>query len=118
MGGFDIVSPAEGANVAWANLQMGGADTAGLYSIGLETGTALRLSGLGTGGVSGFGAGTGVGTDGMSLHPRPARRARRDGIGPSSYRTTGTFAPPGGGRARPCAAPLPKPPQAWRMRCT
>lgn len=56
MGGFDIVSPAEGENMAYAILQMAGADTAGLYAIDLETGAATLSADLGMGGVSGFAA--------------------------------------------------------------
>ncbi|MBY6201650.1 DUF4394 domain-containing protein [Maritalea mobilis] len=54
MGGFDIASPAEGENMAYAILQMEGAETAGLYSIDLESGAAEMLADLGMGGVTGF----------------------------------------------------------------
>ena len=54
MGGFDIASPAEGENMGYAILQMEGAETAGLYSIDLESGAAEMLADLGMGGVSGF----------------------------------------------------------------
>lgn len=56
MGGFDIVSPAEGENMAYAILQMEGADSAGLYSINLETAEATSLADLGTSEFSGFAA--------------------------------------------------------------
>ncbi|QQA41337.1 DUF4394 domain-containing protein [Pelagovum pacificum] len=54
MGGFDILSAAEGENEGYAILQMEGGDTAGLYSIDLETGEATMLADLGMGGFSGF----------------------------------------------------------------
>lgn len=53
-GGFDIASPTEGTDKAYAILQMEGAETAGLYSINLETAEATELADLGIGGVSGF----------------------------------------------------------------
>jgi hypothetical protein len=54
MGGFDIVSPAEGRDMAYAILQMDGGDSAGLYSIDLSTGAATMLADLGMGGITGF----------------------------------------------------------------
>ncbi|WP_316015708.1 DUF4394 domain-containing protein [Roseobacter sp. HKCCA0434] len=54
MGGFDIVSPAEGEDQAYAILQTEGSETAGLYMIDLETGAATELADLGMGGFSGF----------------------------------------------------------------
>ena len=54
MGGFDIVSPEEGTDMAYAILQMEGADSAGLYEIDLSTGSATMLADLGTGGITGF----------------------------------------------------------------
>lgn len=60
MGGFDIVSAAEGENAGYAILQMEGADTAGLYSIDLETGAATMLADLGMGGITGFAAAKGM----------------------------------------------------------
>jgi hypothetical protein len=54
MGGFDIVSPEEGTDIAHAILQMEGSDTAGLYAIDLTTGAATMLADLGTGGITGF----------------------------------------------------------------
>ena len=60
MGGFDIVSMAEGENMAYAILQMEGADTAGLYAIDLDTGMATMAADLGTGGVTGFAASLGM----------------------------------------------------------
>jgi hypothetical protein len=59
MGGFDIVSPEEGRDMAYAVLQAEGAATAGLYAIDLATGAATRLADLGMGGVSGFAASVG-----------------------------------------------------------
>ncbi|MDG4646890.1 DUF4394 domain-containing protein [Roseibacterium sp. SDUM158017] len=59
MGGFDIVSPEEGTNRAFAVLQAEGADSAGLYLIDLGTGAATMLSDLGMGGVTGFAASLG-----------------------------------------------------------
>lgn len=54
MGGFDIVSPAEGTDMAYAILQLDGSETAGLYSIDLATGAATMQADLGIGGVTGF----------------------------------------------------------------
>lgn len=59
VGGFDIVSASEGDNTAFAILQMEGAETAGLYSIDLETGAATLNADLGMGGFSGFAASLG-----------------------------------------------------------
>ena len=53
-GGFDIVSPEEGTDMAYAILQLSGADTSGLYSIDLETAEATMLADLGMTGISGF----------------------------------------------------------------
>lgn len=60
MGGFDILSPAEGENMGYAILQMEGSDTAGLYSINLETGQAESLADLGMGGITGFAVSPGM----------------------------------------------------------
>ena len=60
MGGFDIVSGAEGENMALAILQMEGAATAGLYEINLETGAAMMKADLGMGGITGFAASLGM----------------------------------------------------------
>ena len=60
MGGFDIVSPAEGEDMAYAILTMEGAENAGLYAIDLESGAATMLADLGMGGVSGFAASLGM----------------------------------------------------------
>lgn len=54
MGGFDIASPEEGTDLAYAVLQMEGGATSGLYSIDLATGAATMLADLGVGGVTGF----------------------------------------------------------------
>ncbi|MEM7644072.1 MAG: DUF4394 domain-containing protein [Pseudomonadota bacterium] len=59
MGGFDIVSPQEGEDQAYAILQMEGAETARLYSIDLTSGEATMLADLGVGGVTGFAASQG-----------------------------------------------------------
>ncbi|HBT00779.1 MAG TPA: hypothetical protein DEB47_13165 [Citreicella sp.] len=53
-GGMDILSPEEGTDMAWAILQMEGADTAGLYEIDLATGAATMQADLGMGGFTGF----------------------------------------------------------------
>lgn len=54
MGGFDIFSPAEGEDQAYAILQLEGAENAGLYAIDLTSGEATMLADLGMGGISGF----------------------------------------------------------------
>lgn len=54
MGGFDIVSPEEGTDMAYAVLQMEGGANAGLYAIDLSTGAARMLADLGMGGITGF----------------------------------------------------------------
>ncbi|MCU4652362.1 DUF4394 domain-containing protein [Roseibacterium sp. SDUM158016] len=59
MGGFDIVSPEEGTDRAYAILQAEGATTAGLYAIDLSTGEATMLADLGMDGISGFAASLG-----------------------------------------------------------
>ncbi len=59
MGGLDIVSPAEGKNMAFAILQLEGVETAGLYTIDLETGAATMKAELGLGGITGFAASLG-----------------------------------------------------------
>lgn len=60
MGGFDIMSPEEGNDQAYAILQLEGADTAGLYAIDLETGSAAMLAYLGMGGFTGFAVSMGM----------------------------------------------------------
>jgi hypothetical protein len=60
MGGLDIVSSAEGENMAYAILQMEGSETAGLYSIDLETGAASMMADLGMGGITGFATSLGM----------------------------------------------------------
>jgi hypothetical protein len=52
MGGFDIMSPEEGSDMAYAILQMEGADTAGFYMLDLETGEAMMQADLGMGGFT------------------------------------------------------------------
>ncbi|MEM0899776.1 MAG: DUF4394 domain-containing protein [Pseudomonadota bacterium] len=54
VGGFDIVSPEEGTDEAYAVLQIDGEETAGLYTIDLETGAASLLADLGTADIGGF----------------------------------------------------------------
>lgn len=54
VGGFDIVSPAEGTDAAYAILQIDGAQSAGLYAIDVTTGAATLLSDLGTSDISSF----------------------------------------------------------------
>lgn len=61
MGGFDITSPEEGTDEAYAILQVEGADSAGLYTINLTSGEATLLSDLGMGGFSGFAVSAGMG---------------------------------------------------------
>ncbi|SEK29524.1 protein of unknown function [Roseovarius nanhaiticus] len=53
-GGFDIVSPEEGTDMAYAILQIDGEATAGLYEVDLSTGALTDLADLGMGGFSGF----------------------------------------------------------------
>ncbi len=53
-GGFDIVSPEEGSDMAYAILQIEGEETAGLYSIDLTSGAVTEIADLGMGGFSGF----------------------------------------------------------------
>lgn len=60
MGGFDIVSAAEGENMGLAILQMEGVMTAGLYEIDLATGAATLKADLGMGGITGFAASLGM----------------------------------------------------------
>ncbi|MEL7429290.1 MAG: DUF4394 domain-containing protein [Pseudomonadota bacterium] len=54
LGGFDIVSEAEGKDEAFAIMQMEGAQTAGLYSVDLATGGMKLIADLPVGGVTGF----------------------------------------------------------------
>ncbi len=56
MGGFEIVSPAEGENMAYAILMLEGADTSGLYSIDLSTGEATMMADAGMRTYTGFAA--------------------------------------------------------------
>lgn len=60
VGGFDIVSPEEGADAAYAVLQIDGQDTAGLYAIDVTSGAATLLADLGTSDVSSFAVSTGM----------------------------------------------------------
>ncbi|MEQ8292148.1 MAG: DUF4394 domain-containing protein [Roseovarius sp.] len=59
-GGFDIVSPEEGTDMAYAVLQIEGEDMAGLYSVDLGTGALTDLGELGMGGFSGFAVSQGM----------------------------------------------------------
>lgn len=58
-GGFDITSPAEGTDSAYAILQLNGDESAGLYAINVSSGAATLLSDLGMGGFTGFAASMG-----------------------------------------------------------
>lgn len=60
VGGFDIFSPEEGTDAAYAVLQIDGAMTAGLYSIDLGTGDATLLADLGTADISSFAVSSGM----------------------------------------------------------
>ncbi|WP_308917324.1 DUF4394 domain-containing protein [Jannaschia sp. LMIT008] len=55
-GGFDIVSEAEGSDLAYAVLQIDAEDTAGLYLVDLSSGALTLLGELGLGGITGFAA--------------------------------------------------------------
>ena len=59
-GGFDIVSPEEGTDMAYAILQVDGEDTAGLYMVDLASGALTGLGDLGMGGFTGFAASQGM----------------------------------------------------------
>ncbi|MEM1374467.1 MAG: DUF4394 domain-containing protein [Pseudomonadota bacterium] len=59
-GGFDIVSPEEGTDLAFAILQFDGADSAGLYQVDLASGALTPLADLGMGGFSGFAVSMGM----------------------------------------------------------
>ncbi|MEO0486944.1 MAG: DUF4394 domain-containing protein [Pseudomonadota bacterium] len=54
VGGFDIVSPEEGTDLAYAILQKDGAATAGLYAIDLESAVLTQLADLGRDDFTGF----------------------------------------------------------------
>ena len=60
VGGFDIISPAEGTDAAYAVLQIDGEMTAGLYSIDLQTGNATLLADLGTADIGSFAVSSGM----------------------------------------------------------
>jgi len=60
VGGFDIVSSAEGTDAAYAVLQIDGEDNAGLYGIDLGTGAAMLLADLGTADISSFAVSSGM----------------------------------------------------------
>ena len=60
MGGFDIVSPEEGTDEAYAILQIEGEENAALYTIDLSSGAATKLSDLSMGGFSGFAVSMGM----------------------------------------------------------
>lgn len=59
-GGFDIVSPSEGTDMAYAVLQIDGDDTAGLYAVDLTSGALTNLADLGMGGFTGFAVSQGM----------------------------------------------------------
>ncbi|MEO9777437.1 MAG: DUF4394 domain-containing protein [Sedimentitalea sp.] len=59
-GGFDIVSPAEGTDMAYAVLQIDGEATAGLYAVDLASGALTNLADLGMGGFTGFAVSQGM----------------------------------------------------------
>lgn len=59
-GGFDIVSEAEGSDLAYAVLQIDGEATAGLYLVDLTSGALTSLGDLGMGGFTGFAASKGM----------------------------------------------------------
>lgn len=59
-GGFDIVSPMEGTDMAYAILQIDGDDSAGLYMVDLSSGALTNLGDLGMGGFTGFAASQGM----------------------------------------------------------
>ena len=60
MGGFDIVSEAEGSDLAYAILQIDGEDSASLYLLDLGSGALTSLGDLGMGGFTGFAASKGM----------------------------------------------------------
>ena len=59
-GGFDIVSPEEGTDMAYAVLQIDGEETAGLYMVDLTSGALTDLGDLGMGGFTGFAVSQGM----------------------------------------------------------
>jgi hypothetical protein len=60
VGGLDIVSPEEGTDEAYAILQIDGQDTAGLYTIDLESGAATMLADLGSAAFGSFAVSKGM----------------------------------------------------------
>jgi hypothetical protein len=60
LGGFDIVSPEEGTDMALAILQIEGEGSAGLYEVDLGSGALTALGELGMGGITGFAASQGM----------------------------------------------------------
>lgn len=58
-GGFDIVSPEEGTDMAYAILQIDGDKNASLYMVDLGSGALTDLGNLGAGGFTGFAASQG-----------------------------------------------------------
>lgn len=56
MGDLEIVSPAEGENMAYAVLMIEGADTSGIYAVDLATGALTMEADLGAMGFNGFAA--------------------------------------------------------------
>jgi hypothetical protein len=59
-GGFDIVSPEEGADMAYALLQREDEEAAGLYEVDLASGALTSLGMLSMGGFTGFAASAGM----------------------------------------------------------
>ena len=59
-GGFDIVSPEEGTDMAYAVLQLDGARSSGLYSIDLSTAEATLIADLNMTGITGFAVSMGM----------------------------------------------------------
>ncbi|WP_460275519.1 DUF4394 domain-containing protein [Celeribacter sp. ULVN23_4] len=59
-GGFDIVSPEEGMDHAFAILQLDGESSASLYSVDLSSGALMMIGDLGMGGFTGFAASKGM----------------------------------------------------------
>ena len=56
MGDLEIISPAEGENMAYAVLMMEGADTSGIYAVDLATGALTMQADLGAMSFNGFAA--------------------------------------------------------------
>jgi len=59
-GGFDIISPAEGTDMAYAVLQIDGEASASLYQVDLSSGALMGMGDLGMGGFTGFAVSKGM----------------------------------------------------------